>query len=66
MSDTLRLVQRLFIEAAAACGDDPLAIERYVRARLDEMSEEERNLFQGVAEEISAYKHDAKPSKDDH
>ena len=62
MSDTKSLIQRLFLEATAACGDDPLAIERHVLAQLDAMSESDRRLFRGVAEQISAYKHDAIPS----
>lgn len=61
MSDAQRLIQQLFIEAAAACGDDPLAIERHVMARLDAMSESDRELFRGVAEQVSAYKHHAGP-----
>ncbi len=61
MCDTQKLVQRLFIEATAACGDDPLAIERHVLARLDELTADERKRFHGVAEAIVAYKHDDKP-----
>ena len=61
MGDTQKLVQRLFIEATAACGDDPLAIARHVRTRLDELTAEERERFDGVAEAVAAYKHDDRP-----
>ena len=61
-----RLVQRLFIEATIACGDDPLAIERHVRASLDGLTADERRCFHGVAESIAAYKHDDKPATETH
>ncbi len=61
MCDTQKLVQRLFIEATAACGDDPLAIERYIRAKLETLTADERERFNGVAESIAAYKYDQKP-----
>lgn len=66
MSDTQRLIQRLFIEAAAACGDDPLAIERHVLAQLAALSADDRERFHGVAEQIAAYKHEGMPSPDTH
>ena len=55
MREAEQLVQRVFREARDKCGDDPLAIARYVEARLAEMSPEERRLFDRVAEAASSY-----------
>lgn len=55
MRDAEHLVQRVFREATEACGDDPLAIVRYVTARVAEMSPEDQRRFAGVAEAASSY-----------
>lgn len=64
MSDAERLVQRLFIEAAEACGDDPRAVARYVAARVAEMSPDDQRLFAGVAEAASAYDDSDRETRD--
>lgn len=66
MCETQKLIQRLFIEATAACGDDPLAIERYIHAKLETMTPEEQRIFNGVGERISAFKYDDKPPEEPH
>ena len=55
MREAEQLVQRVFREARDAHGDDPLAIARYVAARVAEMSPEDQRLFAGVAEAASSY-----------
>ncbi len=61
MGDAERLVRRLFIEAAEACGDDPRAIARYVAARVAEMSPDDQRLFAGVAEAAPDYDDPVEP-----
>lgn len=63
MREAETLVQRVFSEAQQACGDDPLAIARYVAARVEELSPEDQRLFASVAE--AAFSYDP-PDKDGH
>ena len=63
MREAETLVQRVFIDARKAFGDDPLAIARYVAARVEKMSPEDQRLFASVAEAASSYD---PPDKDGH
>lgn len=58
-----QLFHDVLIEASKACGDDPLAIGRYVAERVAALSPEDRALFNGVAESASAYDGPQDPSK---
>ncbi len=55
MREAEQLVERVFREAAQACGNDPLAIAAYVAARVAEMSPDDQRLFNRVAEAASSY-----------
>lgn len=63
MREAEDLVQRVFSKAKKACGDDPLAIARYVAARVAEMSPDDQRLFAEVAEAASSFD---PPDKDGH
>ena len=66
MRDADDLVQRLYVEAAAACGDDVHAIARYVEQRLGEMSADDQSLFRGVTENALAFQAPIKRPEHDH
>lgn len=66
MHDAEDLVQRLYVEAATACGDDVHAIARYVKQRLGKMSAEEQSLFRGVTEHALAFQAPTKRPEHDH